>query len=313
MPAASPPAAVSPAADPAPAAPEASAPAASTPAASNGAASPTSPSAGADASKPADSAVNSCPVGCPRCKAKITKEQLKEIFTSASDDKLTEVANAFNEAFEKFEINTCLRKAHFFAQVREEVGPTVKSLAENMNYSVDGLKGTFKYFRDNPQEAALYGRSKGQAANQEAIGNRAYANRLGNGDAASGDGWKYRGKGFIQLTGRSNYQNVQNEIDRRYPGSGVDIMANEGDILTVKGGMISAMGFWTLNNLNTKADMGARDADVDRITAVVNKHTHSYAERKTHFKTTKKVFKVPECPNWDGDGQNLLDRLKSAE
>ncbi|AKT38418.1 glycoside hydrolase family 19 protein [Chondromyces crocatus] len=275
-----------------------------------GAQAPTSPAAGADAEAPADSPVNSCPLGCPRCKAKITKEQMKEIFTSAADDKLQGITDAFNEAFEKFEINTCLRKSHFFAQIREEVGPSITTLAENMNYSVEGLKSTFKYFRDNPNEAALYGRSPGKPADQQAIANRAYANRIGNGNIASGDGWQFRGKGYIQLTGRSNYQNVQTEIDSKYPGSGIDIMQNEGDILTVRGGMISAMAYWTMNNLNIKADMGARDEDVNRITAVVNFHTKSYADRRTHFKQTRKTFKLSQCPNFEGHGESLLERLK---
>jgi len=259
-------------------------------------ATPTDPSAGADADAPVDSPVNSCPAECPRCRAKVTTAQLKEIFPSATDDKISDMESAFNDAYLKFDINTCLRKAHFFAQVKEEVGDAIQSKAENMNYSPEGLKNTFSYFRRNPAEAELYGRVKGvHAADQEAIANRAYANRNGNGDIASGDGWKYRGKGYIQLTGKGNYQSVQDEIDKRYPGSGVDIIANEDDILTTKGAMISAMGFWTSNNLNLKADQGDKDEHVNAITAVVNKSTDSYADRREHFKQTKKTFKVDEC------------------
>lgn len=259
-------------------------------------ATPTDPSAGADADAPVDSPVNSCPAECPRCRAKVTTEQLKEIFPSATDDKISDMASAFNDAYLKFDINTCLRKAHFFAQVKQEVGDAIESKAENLNYSPQGLKNNFRYFRKHPDEADLYGRVKGaHAADQEAIANRAYANRNGNGDIASGDGWKYRGKGYIQLTGKGNYQDVQNEIDTRDPGSGIDIIANEDDILTTKGAMLSAMGFWTLNELNLKADQGDKDSHVDAITAVVNKNTDSYEERQENFKQTKKTFKVDEC------------------
>lgn len=259
-------------------------------------AAPTNPTSGTDATAKVDSPENSCPAKCPRCAEKITEAQVKEVFPSAEADKISGVTSSFNDAYLKFEINTCLRKAHFFAQIKQEVGESIATAAENMNYSPEGLKKTFGYFKKNPAEADLYGRTKDHAADQEAIGNRAYANRLGNGDIASGDGWKYRGKGYIQLTGKTNYQNVQNEIDKKYPGSGVDIIANDGDILTTKGAMVSAMAFWTLNNLNTKADQGDKDSHVDAITAVVNFHTHSYADRRTNFAGTKKTFKVDECP-----------------
>ena len=256
---------------------------------------PTRPSAGPDATTPVDSPVAACPDGCPRCTAKITSEQLTTIFPGATQDAKDGVMGAFNDAFEKFSINTCLRKAHFFAQIREEVGESITSLAENMNYSEAGLKSTFKYFKNNPAEATLHGRTAKHAADQEAIGNRAYASRLGNGDIASGDGWRYRGKGYIQLTGKSNYRAVQNEIAAKYPDCGIDIITNGDDILTVKGGMISAMAFWSMNNINAKADKGATDADVDAVTAVVNVHTKSYDARKTNFGVTKVVFKVAEC------------------
>lgn len=261
------------------------------------AARPTSPSAGPDASTPVGSPVAPCPDGCPRCHAEITSAQLKTIFPGATDAKRDAVMAAFNDAFEKFAINTCHRKAHFFAQIREEVGGAITTLAENMNYAAAALKGLFGYFKKHPADALLYGRTPKHRADQEAIGNRAYANRLGNGDIASGDGWRYRGKGYIQLTGKSNYQSVQTEIDAKYPGSGIDIIKNGDDILTVKGGMISAMAFWSMNGLNAKADKGATDAHVNAVTATVNFHTKSYAERRTHFGVTKVVFKVAECTN----------------
>jgi putative chitinase len=260
------------------------------------AATPTNPSAGTDAAAQANSPVNSCPAECPRCRAPITTAKMKEIFPSAPDAKINSITTAFNDAYLKFDINTCLRKAHFFAQIKQEVGESINAVAESLNYPPDRLRSTFSYFSRNPAESERLGRTRAHPADQQAIANRAYANRNGNGDIASGDGWKFRGKGYIQVTGRSNYQNVQNEINRRYPGSGVDIMANEGDILTPKGAMVSAMAFWTMNNLNLKADRGDQDTHVNAITEVVNFHTHTYAQRRAHFRLTKRVFQVPECP-----------------
>lgn len=260
-------------------------------------AAPTNPSSGTDAAANVNAPENSCPAKCPRCAAQITEAQVREIFPSAAADKISGVTSSFNDAYLKFEINTCLRKAHFFAQIKQEVGASIATAAENMNYNPQGLRNTFGYFQRNPREADLYGRTSAHPANQQAIANRAYANRLGNGDVASGDGWKYRGKGYIQLTGKENYQRVQNEIDRKYPGSGVDIIANENDILTPKGAMVSAMAFWTLNSLNLKADRGDQGTHVDAITAVVNLRTHSYADRRTNFTGTKRTFKVDECPD----------------
>ena len=256
---------------------------------------PSHPAAGADAATPIDSPVASCPYGCPRCKADITSEQLKQIFTSASDDAVNGMRDAFNEAFKKFSIDTCLRKSHFFAQILQEVGASISSKVENMNYKESVLKDKFRYFRRNPADAALYGRNDDHPADPEAIANRAYANRNGNGDIDSGDGWRYRGKGYIQLTGKGNYQAVQTQIDAKYPGSGIDIITNEGDILTVRGAMFSAMGFWTMNNINAAADPGEADANIDAVTAIVNKATDTYAARRTNFGTTKVAFKLDEC------------------
>jgi putative chitinase len=272
---------------------------------------PTDPLNADDAAEILNSPTKTCPVDCPRCHAMITKQQMKDMFTTAADADIDEARKAFNECYEKFSVNRCVRKAHLFAQILTEVGTGMKSPAESLDYSAENLKrkaddpkhklkkGPFKYFRDNPAEADLYGRTDAHAADQQAIANRAYANRtdIGNGDIASGDGWNFRGKGFIQLTGKSNYQAVQTHIDAKYPGSGVDIIAKPADILTPRGGMISAMGYWSMKKIYNTADQGATDAVVDKVTAIVNKWTGSYQERKDNFKITAVVFRVSECIN----------------
>jgi putative chitinase len=167
-----------------------------------------------------------------------------------------------------------------------------------MPVSRDTLReGACEYFKSHPDEADTYGKSDGQKADGEGIANRAYAGRNGNGDIASGDGYKYRGGGLIQLTGKGNFEDVQKEIDAKDPGSGIDIVAREGDIRTAKGAMISAMAFWSKHGLNGKAEAGATGAVVDSITRVVNKSTKSYPQRRSHFLVTKKVFRVLECVN----------------
>lgn len=237
------------------------------------------------------------------CCDTVTIEQLRQIFRGAAEDRLTELMTNFNEYAAKFDLNRCLRKAHFFAQVYQEVGDGIAALQESMNYTPAALIATFGYFANHPAEAQQLGRADGHAAQQQAIANRAYGNRYGNGDIASGDGWNYRGKGYIQLTFRDNYNAVQREINTRCPGNGLDIGNNPDQTLTSRGGLLSAMGFWTWKGLNALADAGDAGSHVDAITAVVNLKTKTYANRRTNFETTKVAFKVSECRNRNGGNQ----------
>lgn len=179
-----------------------------------------------------------------------------------------------------------------------EIGTEANPRRENLNYTPAGLIGTFSYFRAHVDEAQLYGRTADHPANQPAIANRAYANRIGNGNIASGDGWAYRGGGCIQVTGRANYQAVQNETNARFPGAGVDVIADPDQATTTtRGGLISAMAFWTGGNLNGVADGGAEDSDVDNVTDIVNRYTDSRQQRIDNFHTTRDIFHVAECPH----------------
>src|ERR1043165_754916 len=131
----------------------------------------------------------------PCCAKEVTPADLKQLFTQADDAKLADMAAAFNQGREALSVNTCLRKAHFFAQLLEEVGASATNHAESLNYAADRLKrktsvpgsnpaknkGPFSYFWNHPEEADKYGRIPEfgapitQVANQEAIANRAYA------------------------------------------------------------------------------------------------------------------------------------------
>ena len=191
--------------------------------------------------------------------------------------------------YTRFGIGTNIRMAHFLAQVREEVGGEFKPLSESMNYSSTSLKNTFKVFRDNPELADKYGRNT-QPANQEMIANIAYANRLGNGNIESGDGWKYRGAGVLQITGKSNYAEVQRRISKYAPASNIDIIMYPKDIHTLEGSILAGLGFWIKNDIYKIADMGKAEVNVDNVTKVINLHTDSYIHRREHFNKIKDLI-----------------------
>lgn len=155
---------------------------------------------------------------------------------------------------EKFEINTGLRLAHFLAQCSHESGNFTLT-QENLNYSGKGLLATFpKYF--NIITAKIYERRP------EKIANVVYGNRMGNGDKASGDGYRFRGRGYIQLTGHDNYAAFDKTVIE-------DVLASP-ELVATKYPLLSAAWFWNKNKLNTIADLGATDDVVTKITRRVN-------------------------------------------
>lgn len=167
----------------------------------------------------------------------------------------------------KFNITTPLRLAHFLAQCGHESGG-FKAVSENLNYGAKGLLGVFpKYF--NTESAAAYERKP------EKIANRVYASRMGNGDEASGEGYKFRGRGYIQLTGKSNYTNFTKFI-------GEDCIANP-DLIATKYPLASAAFFFNSNNLWAICDKGADEATVTAVTKRVNGGTIGLADRLKHF------------------------------
>jgi putative chitinase len=168
---------------------------------------------------------------------------------------------------DKFGINTPLRLAHFLAQCAHESGD-FKLVNENLNYGAKGLLGTFpKYF--DVATAAAYERKP------EKIANLVYANRMGNGDKASGDGWKFHGRGYIQLTGHDNYAAFAKAI-------GEDTVANP-DLVATKYPLASAGFFWNKVGLNTVADQGASDEIVGKVTRKVNGGVIGLEDRIKHF------------------------------
>lgn len=227
----------------------------------------------------------------------VTVAKLQVIFTKAKPADLQAVANELNANPAAYGLDTPLRLAHFFAQVREEAGPALQGKIESLNYAADRLPQIFGYYGKHPDEAKKDGYIKDasgklvQSANEQAIANKAYANRIGNGDVASGDGWKFRGRGFIQVTGRSNYTAITTQYKKTYPGSTTDFL-NDPDAMAQFPHIVrSAVCFWLWKKLPALADKGEADANVNAITEQVNSATDSYANRCANFKTARGVFK----------------------
>jgi len=175
----------------------------------------------------------------------------------------------------KFEINTPLRLAHFLAQTGHESGG-FKAVSENLNYGAKGLTTIFKkYF--TPESAKEYERKP------EKIANIVYANRMGNGPQASGEGWKFRGRGYIQLTGKDNYSAFDKTVED-------DILANP-DLVATKYPLLSAAWFFHKNGLNKIADEGATDEVVTKVTKRVNGGTIGLPDRLKHFKEYHNLLK----------------------
>lgn len=156
-------------------------------------------------------------------------------------------------------------KIHFLAQVAHESGG-FRFIRENLNYSVDGLKKVFgRYFFS--RDPNLY------AHNPQKIANAVYANRLGNGDEHSGDGWKYHGRGLIQITGKTNYIRCMNDLNVTDPNY----------LETVEGAVKSAIWFWNVNILY-------RESDIVRITKRVNGGTNGLEDRKNHYRKIRNTL-----------------------
>lgn len=169
---------------------------------------------------------------------------------------------------EKFGITNPLRMAHFLAQCSHE-SINFTAVRENLNYSAKALMGTFKKYFPTLELALQYERKP------EKIGNKVYASRMGNGDEASGDGFNYRGRGYIQLTGKSNYKAFSDFI-------GEDCVANP-DLIATKYPLASAAFFFNNNNLWSICDKGDTSDVVLAVTKRVNGGTNGLAERQSNF------------------------------
>jgi putative chitinase len=176
---------------------------------------------------------------------------------------------------EKFQIDSALRLAHFLAQCGHESGG-FRLTKENLNYSAKGLNGIFKKYFPTLESALPYERKP------EKIANKVYGGRMGNGPEASGDGAKFCGRGYIQLTGKDNYTAFGKSI-------GEDVCANP-QVVAEKYALLSAAWFFNKNGLHKMADGGASDTVVTSITKRVNGGTIGLADRIKHFNEYYKLL-----------------------
>jgi len=199
----------------------------------------------------------------------VTAAQLKALMPLTT--RAEEFAGPLNAAMFHVEINTPLREAMFLAQIAHESGE-IRHLVENLNYSAAGLKKTFgKYF--TAQTAATYERQP------ERIANRVYAGRLGNGDEASGDGWRYRGRGLIQLTGRKNYADCAKVLN-------IDLVASPAMLEMAEFAAQSAAWFWRERQLNKLAD----DGDLEAVTRKINGGLNGFDARQVYYAHARAIL-----------------------
>jgi putative chitinase len=202
----------------------------------------------------------------------MTRDQFANaLFEDTTDEDIDKNWKALSDAMDEFGIDTPARMAMFLAQCAHE-SSYFRLTRENLNYSADGLRKIFpKYFRD--RDADDYHRQP------EKIANVVYSSRMGNGDEESGDGWRYCGRGFIQLTGKSNY-------DACGAALGVDLHDNPDYLETPEGAARSAAWFWHKNGLNKYADSD----DIVGATKRINGGTIGLEDRKEIYEEVKESF-----------------------
>lgn len=184
-----------------------------------------------------------------------------------------ELAHKYRTLLSRNGIDTPLRLSHFFAQIHHE--SNLKPISENLNYSASALRRVFSKYFKSYKEAKLYERQP------DRIANIVYANRMENGNESSGDGWKYRGRGFIQITGKANYRELTED-------TGIDYLNNPDLLLTEADSMVSALWFWNKRGLNRFAD---RD-DIYTITKRINGGYNGLRHRQELLKHYKEIFKT---------------------
>lgn len=208
----------------------------------------------------------------------LSTDNLKAILKRKhSDEFLQSVTEKLNDILPEFQISTAKRVAAFVAQCAHESAEFTRTI-ENLNYSAQGLAATWpRRFADSrglPNELAKTIQRKPQQ-----IANAVYGGRMGNGDEASGDGWKYRGRGLIQITGRDNYSRIGSAI-------GIDLIISPVLAEELETAIRTACGYWSLNGLNQYADRG----DFTKLTKIINGGFNGAAEREEYYKRALAVL-----------------------
>ncbi|MFP2683941.1 glycoside hydrolase family 19 protein, partial [Enterobacter ludwigii] len=223
---------------------------------------------------------------------KITLPMLRKIWTNSrkvSDEVLQQVADELNDNLERCHLNTEVRLYHFMAQVYQETGATFM-IDEDLNYAATALPGLFSYYRRHPDEQQIDGRTGAHRANQEAIANKAYGGR--NGNTEPGDGWRYKGRGMKQLTGRYNYRAFTQYANKVW-GDPVDYEEHP-ELITASTKQVvrSALFFWDFYDAYKKADGGITESASHSVTNIVNPGTNTKDARYKNLITfvDEKIF-----------------------
>lgn len=205
----------------------------------------------------------------------VSSDNINKIVTKIMPNKnngIHKYSTAMSQAFKEFEINSVNRIAGFLAQTGHESGQFSR-IEENLNYSADRLKVVFpKYFpTDGLAHAYEY--------NKKAIANRVYGNRMGNGPESSGDGWKYRGRGLIQLTGKDNYTACSRDM-------AFDIVEDPDLVLVPEIAVLASIWFWNHRKINQACD----DDNIERMTKLVQGGRLGLEERKNYYEKFKEIL-----------------------
>ena len=210
----------------------------------------------------------------------VTREQLSAMLSNTvARQNVDAWVQPLNSAMEEWDIHTPARQAAFLAQILHESGE-LQHLVENLKYSADRLRQVWPSRFTSNEQAAVYG------YNPEKIANKVYASRMGNGDEHSGDGWKFRGRGLIQLTGRQNYTKCAAAL-------ALDLLGNPDLLAQPLGAARSAAWFWSSMKLNELADnKPGVDAGEEfiKITRLINGGTIGLLSRQTYWKTCKEAL-----------------------
>lgn len=235
----------------------------------------------------------------------ITVAQLKKIFPQAKESNLQQVADELNTDLPKYKLDTAIRRAHFFGQIRQEAGPKMSPITENLNYRSSVLTSKFGYYKkaQHHSEAAIDGRPDSvktslSEAKKIVIANKIYGAdgqgpRLGN--TQPDDGWKFRGHGFIQLTGRDNYQKFTDAYSVLWSNN-VDFAAKPDLIMQFPYSLRSAVWFWLYHpskehSCALLADKGVTDAAINTVTKIINAGMDGAQERCKYVKLAYAAFK----------------------
>lgn len=229
----------------------------------------------------------------------VTLEQLRKIFTNpkqASNSYLQKVANEINTDLAKYKLNTPLRQAHFFAQVKAETGQGMKPNTENWEYSPETLKKFSSYYKKHPKEAEQDGylKEKGlivRHADQKAIGEKHFLKMNGNRLDHPDDGSNFRGRGLLQITGYEKYSGFMEEYNNYWCSTPPDCINNPEIIVQFPYSLRSSIWFWCKYKVYVDSDRGSSSADVKKVTSTVNGGEMGLSERLAAFSIAYKAFK----------------------